>query len=480
MKLVTRRQALLGLTAAGAAVLGGCAVNPVTGKRQLMLMTESQEIELGKQSHPEILASYGVYPDSTLQAWFNTKGQEMVRVSQRSNLPFTFTVLDSPVVNAFAVPGGYIYVTRGIMGYFNDEAQFAGVLGHELGHVAARHSAQQYSKSQVTSLAIGVGTVFSEEFALFSDLVSAGTSLMFLKFSRDDERQADQLGVEYSSKVGYDAVRMGDFFSTLERMRPAGGSLPEWASTHPDPGDRINATHTMARSWQKAHPGTYVTRRNEYLERVNGLVFGDDPRQGYVKNGVFYHPGLKFQFPVPAAWTLTNQPSEVRAAPKEGENAILIFRVEKGKNPQEAGRNFASSNKITLTDSKAVTVNGMSGYATLGQMDSDGQTLTVRSQYVQMDSTVFAFHGLSSPGEYRTHEPAFSQTAAGFKRLSDKALLTVAPRKVEVRTVQKARTLKAAFQDLHVTEDKLNEFAILNGMNLDDKLSAGARIKVIG
>lgn len=479
--IITRRSALLNLsTLAGTALLGGCAVNPVTGKREFMLMSESQEISMGRQTHPEITAEYGLYPDKDVQAWFNTRGQEMAKVNQRSNLAFTFTVLDSPVVNAFAVPGGYVYVTRGIMGYFNDESQFAGVLGHELGHIAARHSARQYSQAQLANLALGVGTIFSEEFARFSDFASVGASLMFLKFSRDDERQADRLGVEYTSAVGYDAVRMSDFFATLERLSPEGGSLPEWASTHPDPGDRINSTRRMALEYQKAHPDRkYLIRRNEYLERINGLVYGDDPRQGYEDGGVFYHPELKFQFPIPAGWTLTNQPSEVRITPKGNGGAALIFRLAQGTTPQDAGTKFATANGITLSESRPVTVNGFKGHATLGQITSEGQTLVVNSWYIGMDNKVFSFHGLAAATGYRTFEAEFQRTAQGFNRVTDTKRLAVTPKKIEVRAQTRAKTLKAAFQEKSVPSDRLEKLAVLNGMQLNDSLQAGIRIKIV-
>ncbi|MHB9031099.1 MAG: M48 family metalloprotease [Candidatus Latescibacterota bacterium] len=478
---ITRRTALLDIsTLAGAALFGGCAVNPVTGKREFMLMSENQEISLGKESHPQIMAEYGVYPDKSLQEWFYARGQEMGKVTQRSQLAYTFTVLDSPVVNAFAVPGGFVYVTRGILGYFNDEAQFAGVLGHELGHVAARHSASQYSKAQLANLSLGVGAIFSEEFARYANLASVGASLMFLKFSRDDERQADRLGVQYSSAVGYDATRMSDFFSTLERMSPAKGSLPEWASTHPDPGDRIKSTRRMALEYQQARAELkYTARREAYLERINGIVFGDDPRQGYEKNGFFYHPEMKFQFPVPGGWTLTNQPSEVRLTPKDQNAAALIFRLAPGTDPQDSGTKFAAANSITLSDSRAITVNGLKGYSTLGQIVSPEQTVAVNSFFIALDGKVFAFHGLTAPNSFSVFEPEFRKAALGFGRLTDQKLINVSPKKIEVRPVTRAKTLKSAFQERSIPEDNLEKLAVLNGMHLNDELKTGVSIKLV-
>src|SRR6187401_1308791 len=171
---------------------GSCAKNPVTGKNDLMLMSESQEIAMGQQSDPEVVAFFGLYKDDDLQRFISAKGQEMASISHRKNLKFHFKVVDSPVVNAFAIPGGYVYFTRGIMAHFNNEAEFAGVLGHEIGHITARHSAKQYSNSMLAQLGLAAGMIFSPEFAQFGDVASQGLQLLFLKFGRDAESQSDK------------------------------------------------------------------------------------------------------------------------------------------------------------------------------------------------------------------------------------------------------------------------------------------------
>jgi predicted Zn-dependent protease len=219
-------------------IISQCAINPVTGKKELMLLSKDQEIAMGRQSDPEIVAAYGLYPSSELQQFIKSEGQEMVKISHRPDIPYEFKILDSPVVNAFAVPGGYVYFTRGIMAHLNSEAEFAGVLGHEIGHIAARHSAKQYSRTMVAQLGITVGSLASEEFGQFSDIATTGASLLFLKYGRDAERQSDKLGVEYCTKVGYDAHAMAGFFNTLQQLSGSGESLPVFLSTHPDPGER--------------------------------------------------------------------------------------------------------------------------------------------------------------------------------------------------------------------------------------------------
>lgn len=480
MKSITRREALTGIGIfAGAILLPGCAINPVTGKREFMLMSESQEIDMGREAHGQIVAEYGLYDDSTIQKWFEERGMEMSKITQRKRLPWKFTVLDSPVINAFAVPGGFVYVTRGILGYFNNEAQFAGVLGHELGHVNARHTAERYSKAQLANIGLALGSIFSEEFNRFSELASLGTTLLFLKFSRDDERMADRLGVEYSSAVSYDAVQMSEFFNTLERMRPKGGSLPAWQSTHPDPGDRINATRKMALAYQQSHSNmTFSTKTEEYLDLIDGIIYGDDPRQGYVKDNIFYHPEMKFQFPVPAGWTLLNQPTEVKMSP-EKQNSLLIFTLAPGSSPAEAATLFTRNNNVKVVSSGNISINNMSSVKTVGEITSKEQTVGIVSYFIMTDDRVLAFHGLADPSELNSYDIQFWTSASGFKRITDKTKISVNPQKITVHRVAQKTTLQRALISFGVQEKELNNLAIINGLELSDEINAGARLKII-
>jgi predicted Zn-dependent protease len=480
MKNISRREVLLELfVLSGALVAGNCAINPATGKREFMLVSEQDEISMGRKAHPQIIKSYGVYNNPEIQNFVNTVGQNIVKITPRSKLNFTFTVLESPVVNAFAVPGGYVYINRGILAYFNDEAQFAGVLAHEIGHVVARHSAEQISKEKLTNLGLGIGSILSPTVEQFSDILSLGSSLLFLKFSRDDERQADKLGVDYSTAAGFDARRMSDFFHTFQRLAPKGSqALPAWESTHPDPGDRVAATEKEALGIQKKHPDQkYLVKRNDYLNLVNGLVYGEDPREGYVKNGMFYHPVMKFKFPVPAGWGASNQPDQVNLAPKD-QKAFIIFMVQDGAEPRDAALKFAEGNQITVEQTVSVTVHGLSGVRTTGKMTSQSQ-LSIISYFIRMDNKIVEFHCASAPADTDTYVKIFDQVAAGFDRLNDPAFINVSPAKIELRSVTATKTLKNAFNEFGIPEEKLNELAIINGSALEDSMEAGTLIKII-
>ena len=340
-----------------------CAVNPVTGKKEFMLYSEGQEIELGKQTDESVAAQYGLYDDAALQGYISKMGLAIAAKSQRPGLPWRFSVLDSPVVNAFAVPGGSVYVTRGILAMMSSEAELAAVLGHEIGHVNARHSMSQMSKQQVAQIGLVAGSVISKKFAQYAGLASAGLQVLFLKYSRDNENQADALGVGYSRATGYDPADMAVTFRALQRMgdMSGGSSLPGFLSTHPLTADRIANVQAML----QPQDASLARRPEAYLRTVEDVVYGEDPRQGYVENSVFYHPGLRFQFAVPSGWTVENTPGSVTLVAADQSAGVVMRGGKSTDSPQEYARKAAET--ITqsggkLVEEKSATFNGLAGY----------------------------------------------------------------------------------------------------------------------
>ena len=329
-----------------------------------MLLSQDQEKALGLESDPGIIANFGLYQDEAMQTFINTKGKQMGKISHRPDLDYQFRILDSPVINAFAVPGGYVYFTRGIMAHFNNEAEFAGVLGHEIGHVTARHSASQYSKQMLAQVGFMVGVVASKEFRQFAGIAQQGMGLLFLKFGRDDESQSDELGVKYSTEIGYNAHEMADFFQTLSRMREQSGGqqIPTFMSTHPDPADRFNKVHQHADAAQQSlDKGKLMVNRNQYLRMIDGLIYGEDPRQGFVENYNFYHPEMKFQFRIPTIGKHKILLSRCQMAPQDGK-ALMILTLAQGNSFQEAQNAFIEQHQLQLISSRNTTVNGFQAY----------------------------------------------------------------------------------------------------------------------
>lgn len=467
-----------------------CSKNPVTGKRDFMLMSTQQEIAMGQQSDPEIVKSFGLYEDKNLQRFIEEKGQQMAAVSHRKDLKYEFKIVDSPVVNAFAVPGGYVYFTRGIMAHFNNEAEFAGVLGHEIGHITARHSAKQYSKAMLAQVGLIAGMVVSPEFAQYAETAQQGLSLLFLKFGRDAERQSDKLGVEYSTKIGYDAQEMADFFQTLSRIsgQSEGGRLPDFLSTHPNPEDRYRDVQKMAADWKKKE-GTAKLKvnRDSYLKMIDGIIYGDDPKQGFVENNAFYHPVLKFQFPIPTGWALQNSPQQVQMAPKDG-GAVMVMTLAQGESLQTAAQGLVQNNGLKVIESKQENVNGLPAIAMIvepqpqqeqQQQQQQQQQIRALIYLIQYGGNIYQMMGISTPENFNNYFSVFNSTITNFRQLTDPAKLNKKPDRIRVKEAKLRGTLAQTLQRLGAKEDRLKELAILNGMNLEDQVDAGTLVKVL-
>jgi predicted Zn-dependent protease len=464
-----------------------CAFNPVSGKKQIMLISEEQEMAMGREADPQIIQEFGLYPDSSLQRYINMQGQAMAKISHRPDIAYHFRILDSDAINAFAVPGGYVYFTRGIMAYFNNEAQFAGVLGHEIGHITARHGVAQQTNKTLAQLGLMVAVISDQRLAQFAETANQGLQLMFLKYGRDDERQSDDLGVQYSSKTGYDAHQMAEFFLTLQRedATKATSPLPEFLSTHPDPGDRYNTVNKLATQYQQTNNLTNLkTNRNSYLRMIDNMVYGQDPRQGFMEAGVFYHPEMRFQFNTPPSWIYSNTPSQVTFAPKDG-SAVFFLRTAKGNTPEEAAKIFAEQAQLKITDARNAQVNGLPAYAIMGDQlaqAQNGQTVpAVRAvlYFIRYNNMIFQMAGACAPENFQKHSSNFQTYMNSFKQLTDASKINMKPERISLKTINRTTTLQQALSSYSVPSSRYEEMAILNGMKLSDQITGGSIIKII-
>ena len=451
-------------------------------------MSEEQEIAMGKEADPQIVAQYGLYKDDALQAFITQKGKEMAAISHRPNLNYEFKIVDSDVLNAFAVPGGYVYFTRGIMAHFNNEAEFAGVLGHEIGHVAARHSVEQQRNAILGQVGLIAGMVISPQLAQFGEAASQGLGLLFLKFGRDAERESDRLGVEYSSKIGYDAQYMAGFFKTLERKGAESGNeeLPGFLSTHPNPGERNVTVGQLATEWKnKLNLVQPKVNGNEYLKRIEGLIYGEDPKQGFLESNVFYHPELKLQFSIPQNWAYQNTPQSVQLAAKDGK-ALMMLMLATGTSLRDAATATMQQYKLQAVDSREINVNGLSAIAVVAdqqtqQQQQQQQAAPIRtlSYFIQHGSNIYHLIGVSAVNDFNTYAPYFENSMKSFRELTDASKINKKPQRVRIKTVRQNGTLEQALKTYNVQDKRLQEFAILNGKQLTDRVTTGTLIKVI-
>ena len=458
-----------------------CALNPVTGKRELMLMSSADELAMGQQTNPQILQTYGKYDDPELARYVAELGKRLGALSHQPNLAYNIQVLDSPVVNAFAVPGGYVYLTRGILAYINDEAELAGVVAHEIGHIAARHSAQQYSKAQFAQLGLGLGSVLSKTFRKYAGVASAGVELLFLSFSRSDEREADALGVEYSAKAGYDTNHMANLFVSLERLNPGEGQggLPAWFSTHPNPENRIAAIKEDTLAWrEKISQTRFAVNRDQYLKQIDGIVFGEDPRQGYVEGSVFYHPELRFQFPVPSGWKVNNTASQVQMI-NQDQNAVILFSMAPEKTPSSAADAFLKESQAVVAKSESTRVNGMQAHRIISDVTTEQGVIRVMSYFIQKGQTVYAFLGYTEQSRFSGYSSVFEQTMGRFNNLTDSSKINVQADRLDVKRTSSQGSLRQALQRFGEPANQGEALAIINGMKLDDAVAGNTYLKVV-
>jgi len=465
-----------------------CAVNPVTGKKQLMLISEAQEVQMGAQYDPQVIATFGEYIDEQTLSFIQAKADEMGLISHRPKLKYHVKILDSPVINAFAVPGGYIYLTRGILAQFNNEAELMGVLGHEMGHITARHSVSNQSKQTLGQLLLIGGMIASEEFASYAQYALQGMQLLFLKFSRDNERQADQLGVAYSSQIGYDAKKMADFFQVLKKMSmpQEQGGVPTFLSTHPDPADRYNSVNQDAERWQDSlKMDSYKVNNNSYLQMIDGIVYGEDPRQGFVEGNTFYHPELKFMFSFPAGWKYENLPSQVNIAPPDGK-ALMVFTFAAGSSLEEAASASLEQLELKPRESYRTTINNMPAIVALStqvyqdQNTGQQQSNMIISSFIDYDNSYYVIHGVTSEADNNTYSESFMASMGTFSVLSDPSKLNKKPVKILVKRVQRTGTFADALRYYGIQQNKMDELAFLNNLELSDVVQSGKLIKVTG
>jgi predicted Zn-dependent protease len=460
----SRRLALVpfsALLAAGLAAGVSCARNPVTGKNELSLVSESQEIELGKQSAEQVQQSIGFYEDPAVQSYVSEIGMRMAKASERPNLPWEFHVVNDASVNAFALPGGFIYVTRGLMTSINNEAELATVLGHEIGHVTNRHSVQQISKQQVAQLGLGIGSILSNDVARMAGLASQGLGVLFLKYSRDAENQADLAGFRYSLNQNYDVREMASVFQTLDRVSAAGGGgrLPEWLATHPNPGTRIENTEQRLDTLHKDLSNTII-KRDQYLAHVRNMTYGEDPRQGFFENGVFYHPDLRFQMQFPQGWQTQNTPAAVMAGSPQ-QDAIIQLSLAGKASPREAAQQFLSQQGVQAGNTSTSSVNGLPAASGYFQAQTEQGTIQGLVTFLSFNGNTYGIMGYTPAGKLTTYDNVFQQTINSFTQLRNQAALNVQPAKVELVKLTREMTLEQ-FNSQYPSTIPIEELAIIN------------------
>lgn len=464
---------------AGLAV-GGCATNPATGRSQIMLISEAQEIEMGREYDPQIVASVGLYPDSAWQRYVRQVGTQLAATGERPDLPWTFRVVDDPAINAFAVPGGFIYVTRGLLAHLDSEAQLASVLGHEIGHVTARHTVSRMSSQQLAGLGLAIGSIVSSDVGRYAGLANSALGILFLKYSRDDERQADDLGLRYLRRTSWDVREMPDVFRMLERVSTAqgGGRLPEWLATHPSPENRLENIAGQIAAQPQTTAGTLVNRA-AYLRRLDGQLFGDNPREGYFNGGRFYHPDMRFWLAFPEGWATHNGKQAVVAV-SPGKDAVVELSLAQGTSAEAAARAFLAQQGITGGTTSRASLHGLPAASASFGAATEGGTLRGTVVFVEHGRAVFGLIGYAPEARWSTHQAAVERALRSFQPLTDATALNVQPHRLDIITLDR-RTTIAVLARQRPSPASAETLALINQVEVETPLEAGRLIKwVVG
>ena len=472
------------VSAAFAATLVACATNPATGKSEFSLMSEAQEIQLGQESDAQVKREMGVYENAELQRYVCDVVLRLARASERPNLPWHFTVVDEPAVNAFALPGGYIYITRGILPFLNDEEQMAGVLGHEIGHVTARLSAQQYTKATGAGVGLMLLGIFVPETQSFQGATETALSLLFLKYGRDDELQADRLGTQYTAKSGWDPRGVAGMLHTLERLDAAAGEskgVPNWLSTHPSPADRVQKVTAFIES-NPAAVGTAGrgTDEAEYQRRIDGIIFGDSPSDGIVRGNEFLHPELRLGLQFPRGWEVRNSAAQVVAKAPDRDTYMLLQLVPNasGSIQQIAQATMANAGFRQLEGQRS-NVNGLDAYVGTyqGAMEGLGNVVTVAA-HVVLGRNVYVLAGLAPANQFQSAQSEFANSIRSFRELTPSQAANIRPNRVDVYTVRSGDTWQGIAERAGGAI-KPSTLAIMNNYDPGQAPRTGDRIKIV-
>ncbi len=475
------------LAALVAASLSACAVNPVTGRHEMVLISQSTERELGADEAKNVAATMGLVDDARLVSYVRAVGARVAANSPLRDVDYTFAVVDLRAPNAFALPGGYVYVSRGLLAVTNSEDELAGVLGHEIGHIAARHAVQRLSRAAPIGVVTGLGALATGIVSpMLGDIVSgagsAVNSAMLAPYGRDQEREADRVGVELAAKAGWDPDGLARSLETLERedalsRRKDGGGI-SFFSTHPPLPERVENLRREASEVERAPASPIAGSRDAFLQRLDGLVVGEPASSGVFVAQTFVHPDLGVALAFPSGWKTRNERSVVRAVAPEGGATMALGLAGVGSDPAAP---VAALDKQSGTDLSSklerITVGGHPAVRILGQTTVRGEPLVVEATWVALGGRVFGIVGAAAPSRFDRYAPTFRSTVDTIHVPTSAERARV--RETRIRIVR-ARAGETIADVLARTGSvwKADMAAVANGLEPDERLPAGRAVKV--
>ena len=469
----------------------GCSTNPVTGNKDFVMISEDQEIAMGRQGHGDVMKRYSLYENQELQDYVERVGRKLALKSHRSGLIYRFHVLDSTEINAFALPGGYIYITRGLMSYLNSEAEFAAVLGHEIGHVTARHSVRQASAAQMTGIGATIGAIFLPQMRTQAgqQMVNMAGSALLSGYGRDHELESDRLGAEYLARTGYDPQAMLDVISVLknqqvfdETLAKAEGREPRKYhgvfASHPDNDTRLQQVIHAANQYKVN--GTEIRNRNEYLALMENLVIGESAKEGITRGNNFYHSGMGFSLAFPKGWKIQNLPDRV-VATAPGGGAILQMGAE-DINKRISPREFMQT-RLKLKNLKAegrLNPDGLDGYSAVAPIKTSFGQRDARFNVIYLDDKAFILAGVvKDESRIAAYDKAFLASAKSFHRITNKEKEIAKPLRLHVIKAKPGMTIGQLARQTPYTDHAEERLRLLNGIFPTGEIKPGQMVKIV-
>lgn len=471
------------LAACLALAASACATNPATGRREVILTSAEEESRTGAQAAKQVEAQMGLVRDPELQSYVEKLGARLAMNSPRRDVQYRFAIADMPETNAFALPGGYIYVSRGLLALANSEAELANVIGHEIGHVAARHHARQQTRATGVGLLSTLGTIAAAVLAgpgaaqmvgAVSQVAGAG---IIASYSRDQERESDDIGQRIAAQSGYDPAEMAEFLGALGRETEVAAHgrvrAPSFLDSHPATPERVGATRARAGTLAVVPQPALARDRDAFLALLDGLMVGPDPAQGMFEGTHFLHADMDLHLRFPAEWRTQNTPEQVAAGAPQGDALIGMELQGEGDDPREAAQLFLQNVPLRVVEDGALRVEGLRAYRVIGAAQDSAAHLT----WIAYRGRIFRLTGLSSPTQFRAYRPLFDRTAETFRPLTEAERGLFKRRVLAIATARAGETLEA-FGRRTGNGWGIEQTAVANGLRPGDPLRAGMKLKI--
>ena len=479
-----RSISLLTIILSAMAMIWGCAVNPVTQKREIMIYSDAAEVEMGKKAHAEVIRQYGKYDDPNLQRYTNGIGQGLAEVSHRPNIQYHYMVVDKPFINAFALPGGYVYITRGLLAHLNSEAELAGVLGHETGHITARHGVKRLQKAMASQFILAGVAIATE-----SEGLVQGSSIFLTAalqtYSRKDEHQSDELGGLYAFKAGYDPRKSMGFLKTLKKMDKTNPSAVEVIfRTHPLTEDRIERVEVQSLEFSREGRGTdFKIRSNGYISLLDGLVFGPGEKDGVIQENVYRNRFYRFSISAPSGWKIQRGDAAGSLMMKHPKRdyycQTLVFELEAEKTSGQFAQSFEAKSGLKRVSGSPRKIGGQDAFvAFYYSRSSKGVPLAIEIAYVVRGKKGFVLVGFTQAPHFDQAKPSIRKVMSSFRFLTKAEAERIPIYRLKVYTVGEGDTFRSISKRFYGTPDKAGEIMEFNGMADESSLRPGKKLKI--